>query len=607
MIYRLWAGAAFLLTLLVAWQLGGWAGYQQVERESLEDSFRYSQLIANELKRYRAIPELMAEHPLMLQVLETPTDPSLLLQANIEMKRMAHIVGSSDVYLMDRTGLTIGASNYQSPDSFIGGNFSYRPYFSEVIASGTSAFYFALGAASNVRGLFFSSPVNNDVGDLLGVLSVKVQVEGLESQWRRPVSLNNAEMVVLDEDGISFMASRAQWLYRDFEAGRMDDGKRARTGLRYPRQDTRPISITRLGRPGGVSARTQRLLITDDQHQSREYLSVRTPLPQLDWSLRVMVATEAVLWTRLRFVLAGAGLFLGCVLAWLYLRERYRREAELAQRGEQLELRVRERTAALEASNQRLLTEIDQREQAEAELRETQQELIQAAKLAVLGQMSAGLNHEMNQPLTAIQSYARNSQRFLQRNEHTMVDANLKEIISLCDKMADLTRQFRVFARKSEGRPATVDLRMAVDAALKIMWAQGDDTRNIDLHWDRPTQPVWCHGDLIRIEQVLINLLSNARQAVEQTDKPQITIVIIDRGAVWQCQITDNGPGLPANTEQIFEPFFTTKSVKQGLGLGLSISRQIVDALGGQLTGCNRDDGPGARFVLTLQKKDLAE
>jgi len=253
-----------------------------------------------------------------------------------------------------------------------------------------------------------------------------------------------------------------------------------------------------------------------------------------------------------------------------------------------------------------VLEEVREREHAQDELRETQYELIQAAKLAALGQMSAGLNHEMNQPLTAIQTYARNSRRFLEKGASEMVDSNLVEIVSLCDKMAELTRQFKVFARKSEGPPTLVDLRLAVDAALKIITAQ-QNSSSTRIHWQRPPESVQCHGDLIRIEQVMVNLLANAVQAAEEREHPEITIDITDDDEHWYCNVRDNGSGLPGKTEQVFEPFFTTKSVKQGLGLGLSISRQIVDALGGRLTGQNRMDGPGAEFVLTLKKRETKE
>ncbi|MDS1311848.1 sensor histidine kinase [Marinobacter xiaoshiensis] len=604
MSYRIGAFVVFVITLAVSWMLGGWAGYQQVERDSLEESFRYRQLVGNELNRYLPIPELMAEHPLLAAALSAPGNPAVVHQANEEMQRMATIVGSSDVYLMDTTGLTIAANNYQQAGSFVGRNFSFRPYFYEAITSGRSAIYFALGSTSRVRGLYFSHPVRAEQGQLLGVVVVKVLVHELESQWHRPASVREAEMVVLDEAGVSFLASKPEWLYRDF-TGSAEQAPGEASRQRYPDRDLRPVSLQYLGKPFGLSGASETLRIREDG-RAHEYLSVTTPLPRLDWTLRVMVSTRSVVWTRLGFVLGGIAIYFGVLLAWLYLRERYRREAELALRGEQLELSVAERTADLEQSNRKLMDEIRERERTQSELRETQQELIQAAKLAVLGQMSAGLNHEMSQPLTAIQTYARNSRRFLEKGAADMVDENLSEIVLLCDKMAELTRQFKVFARKSEGPPTIVDFRLSVDASLKIIVAQKSSV-GIDIRWNRPEQPVLCHGDLIRIEQVMVNLLANAVQAVESQEQPVITIDVEEQGECWRCLVRDNGTGLPANTEQIFEPFFTTKSVKQGLGLGLSISRQIADALGGRLTGRNRSDALGAEFEFTLQKREATE
>lgn len=604
MSYRIIAFLVFLVTLAFSWMLGGWYGYRQVEQESVEESFRYRQLVANELNRYVPIPELMAEHPLLAEALASPGDPGTLLRANDQMQRMATIVGSSDVYLMDASGTTIAANNYLRRDSFVGRNFDFRPYFQDAMASGDSAIYFALGVTSDVRGLYFSHPVRDNSGEILGVIAMKVLVHELESQWRRPASLRDSEMVVLDDAGISFLSSKSEWLYRDF-TGDNADAPSELSHLRYPDRELSPIDFDSLGSPWGLSDRAGTMRIHNDG-ESREYLRVLTPLPRLDWTLQVMVSTRTVLWSRLGFAAVGVAIFVVGLLASLYLRERYRREAELAHRGEQLELSVASRTAELERSNQQLLDEIREREKTRDELRETQHELIQAAKLAVLGQMSAGLNHEINQPLTAIQTYARNSRRFLEKGVTETVDANLSEIITLCDKMAELTRQFKVFARKSEGPPALVDLRQSVDGALKIMAAQ-ESRSDISIQWHRPEQPVQCHGDLIRIEQVMVNLVANAIQAVESSERPEITIDVEEDDGHWYCLVRDNGSGLPGSTERIFEPFFTTKSVKQGLGLGLSISRQIVDALGGSLTGRNRSDGPGAEFVLTLRKREATE
>lgn len=601
--YRIGTALILLATLMLSWVLGGWVGYRQVEQESLEESFRYRQLVANELNRYLPLPELMAEHPLLSATLEDPEDERLVVRANRQMQRMATIVASSDVYLMDATGMTIAANNYRQANSFVGRNFNFRPYFQDAIETGESATYFALGTTSGIRGLYFSHPVRDHQDNILGVIAMKVQVEELESQWRRPGAPNDAEMVVLDEAGISFMASQPEWLYRDFSGD--GQGASAVGSRRYPDHELKPVDFETLEPHWGLAENT-RLMNFQGERAEREYLTVETPLPRMNWTLQVMVGTRGVLWTRLGFVTGGIVIFIGGLLAALYLRERYRREAELALRGEQLERNVARRTADLERSNQQLLQEIRERERTQNELRETQQELIQAAKLAVLGQMSAGLNHEINQPLTAIQTYARNSRRFLEKGAIDMVDANLVEISTLCDKMAELTRQFRIFARKSEGPPAVVDLRQSVDASLKIIAAQNNRS-GIDIRWNRPDHPVMCHGDLIRIEQVMVNLLANAVHAVDGAERQEITIDVDEVNDSWRCSVRDSGSGLPGNSEQIFEPFFTTKSVKQGLGLGLSISRQIVDALGGSLTGRNRSDGPGAEFVLTLKKRGAME
>lgn len=603
MSHRINAVLVLIPVLALSWVLGGWFGFRQLEQSSLQEAFRYRQLVANELNRYLPVPGLVAEHPVLAGALRQPDDETVLLEANRQMQRMATIVGGSDVYLMDMSGMTIAANNYAQPDSFVGNNYSFRPYFRDAVESGGPVAYFALGSQSMERGLYFSHPVRDQRGKMLGVVAVKVLVHELESQWHRPDAAREADMVVLDGDGIAFLSSNPGWLYRDFRPG--DSSPAPETRQRYPERELLPMALETLGSPWVLSEESQTIRLVEGD-QSADYLSVGTELPRLDWTLRVLVSTQSVTWSRIGFLLMGLALYLAGFLTWLYLRERYRRERELAIRGEQLERRVAQRTADLKRSNDQLLEEIQERERTQNELRETQQELIQAAKLAVLGQMSAGLNHEMNQPLTAIQGYARNSRKFLQRGANDMVDANLEEIIGLCDKMAEMTRQFKVFARKSEGPPSTVDVRMAVDAALKIIRAQ-KSSEGIDIRWERPDQPAMCHGDLNRIEQVMVNLLANAVQAVEVREAPEITIDLNAEGDYWRCRIRDNGPGLAGNTEQIFEPFFTTKSVKQGLGLGLSISRQIVDALGGTLTGQNREDSPGAEFVLKLKQRKTTE
>lgn len=588
-----------VLTLAAAWILGTWLGYRQLYNNGLEETYRYQQLIVNELDRFRPIPELMAEHPLMAEALLNADNEAVLLRANKEMKRMATIVNSSDVYLMDRTGLTIAANNYLLPTSFVGGNFGFRPYFYEPMQTGQSGMYFALGTTSFERGIYFSHPVKIDSEpEPIGVIVVKVLVGELEQQWQQSPSFYDSQMIVHDGDGVVFLSSHLPWLYHSFIDLSAADRARIESSLRYAQQPIQQLPAQPLMLRVGLPAHVAKWQLTL-AGESRPFLVINKPLPQLDWQLRVMMSTDAILSWQIVAMLLGAVLSGGLLLIVLYWRERYRREAELAQRSEQLERSVRQRTAELEATNEQLLGVIAERERAQQELEAAQHELVQAAKLAVLGQMSAGLNHEMNQPLTAIQAYAKNSEQFLQRGELLAVADNLKEISTLCQRMSELTRQFKVFARKSEGAPTTVDLRQPIAGALKLISANPEH-HGVVIQWQRPAIPVWVHGDHIRIEQVLINLLTNALQAVAEVADAEIRIDLQVEENHWLCRIIDNGPGLPAASEQLFEPFYTTKSLKQGLGLGLSISRQIVDALGGSLIGRNRTSGHGAEFLLRL-------
>lgn len=242
--------ALLVITLLSSWMLGGWYGYRQLESEALQEAFRYRQLVANELNRYLPVPALIAEHPLLADALKQPDDSITVLRANEQMQRMATIVGGSDIYLMDLSGLTIAANNFGQPDTFVGNNYAFRPYFSEAVRTGQAVAYFALGSRSLERGLYFTHSVRDQRGNMLGVVAIKVLVHELESQWHRPESPQQAEMVVLDGDRISFLSSRSQWLYRDFGTG--NDGERAdRVHQRYPERALPPIDFSVIGQPWG--------------------------------------------------------------------------------------------------------------------------------------------------------------------------------------------------------------------------------------------------------------------------------------------------------------------------------------------------------------------
>lgn len=262
-----------------------------------------------------------------------------------------------------------------------------------------------------------------------------------------------------------------------------------------------------------------------------------------------------------------------------------------AEAKQKLEYLVMERTSELHA-------EIHQRSKTEQQLRKTQGELIQAAKLAVLGQMSASISHELNNPLAAIRSFADNGRRFLSAGKIERVDDNLARISSLTERMAQISTQLKSFARKSDDdNLSQVQLSPLILSAKELMAGQFK-SQLIDFTFDLAPQPIHILVNPIQLEQVLINLLTNAMQATAENDTRQIRLSVEKLAEQVSIHIDDNGSGISDSQRQtLFEPFFTTK--KNGLGLGLSISQQIIENMNGKISAGQSQLG-GARFTITL-------
>lgn len=277
------------------------------------------------------------------------------------------------------------------------------------------------------------------------------------------------------------------------------------------------------------------------------------------------------------------------------MTERKRYEQEITQARIELEQRVRERTFELEGANTRLRHEIE-------EHKGTQRELIQTAKLAVLGQLSAGINHELNQPLTAIRAFAGNGLKFLDRGQYEQAHTNLQHISQLGHHMGDIIARFKVFARKGDVQQGPIAVQTAIMGALKIMSPRYKEV-DIELVVTED-QDFIVNGDMVFLEQVLVNLLANAADAILEEPNNERRVCIeqtMTESHVLIC-VQDSGNGLSDDAvKHLFEPFFTSKSSGLGLGLGLSISQRIVEAMGGQISAQNQVNG-GAKFCVTLPR-----
>ena len=295
-------------------------------------------------------------------------------------------------------------------------------------------------------------------------------------------------------------------------------------------------------------------------------------------------------------LLAGLAILVA-VIVWQRRARLAERLALQAEARAQLERRVQERTAELAAVNRRLAAEVTERTAAEGRLRATQADLVQAGKLAALGQMSAALSHEFNQPLGAARNYAENAVTLIERGRIDEARRNIDRILGLIGRMGDLSRHLRNFARKPNAQLSDVPLSEPVAAARELLgWRLR--AQSVTLRVDLP--PLTVRAGPVRLQQVLVNILSNAIDAMEGCETRAIALTARAEGATAVLTIADTGPGIPAQLlTRIFDPFFSTKGVGKGLGLGLSISYNIVHDFGGTLAVANAPGG-GAVFTLTL-------
>ena len=546
------------------------------------------------LRRFEALPGLIAERPDLARALRDPADMDLIERVNDDLHLTAEAVGLSDIFLIDPTGLTIAASNHWKELSFVGENFAYRPYFTLALA-GEQGRFFALGTTSGERGYFFAEAVR-DGQDILGVLAVKFTVDEFEDAWRNGAN----DILVLDDAGVIFMASRPEWHFRSL--GPLSPEARAaiEDTKKYPMDQLVPLQTVQEPFDDGF----RRVAITKDDGTIGRYVVQSQMIPEAGWEVSLLTPSEQA-WSRAIGTVALTALLLLLVglIATVVLQRRIqlqeRIRAALSMQDE-LEHRVTQRTAELEEANRLITQEVVERRAAETRLRQTQTELIQAGKLAALGQMAAALSHEFNQPLAAVKSFARNAGAYLDRGEPDKVRHNIGMIDDMVDRLAAISTHLRNFARRPGEKTEPVLLNRALDTALVIlepkMRASGCRVRR-----DAIEGEIWVQGGQVRLQQVFVNLLSNAVDAMADQSDPVVDLLLETDGPRVHVRVRDSGTGMTdAEIAQLFDPFFTTKEPGKGLGLGLSISYNIVRDFGGTLEGRNLPEG-GAVFSVTLK------
>jgi two-component system C4-dicarboxylate transport sensor histidine kinase DctB len=565
---RLLAAAALVLTCLIA--AAGWMVFRDAalaaEHRQAQGTLRLTvRALDGYLERYRTLTEILAADRDLARMAQDGGGSGTELQARITAGLA--ITGALGIRILRADGgvvATAGAATAAAPD-----------WLDRALQQG-KATALHVDPASGNRELTIAARVAAapDV-----VVAVRQNLDEIEAEWRR---LADA-VIVADAQGRILLSTRRDWRPGSVQAGQGLVASRAMTG---------GATILTLSRPAG-----------------NLWVEARQGMPDEDWTVRV--------WVDAAPYLAGArrstGLVaLSCALAVLGAALVWQRRARLAERirltegaRAQLERRVEARTTELAAVATRLEQEVQDRRATEAELRRTQADLIQSGKLAALGQMSAALSHEINQPLAAVRNFADSAGKYLDRGDTATARDNLGRILGMVDRMSAIARHLRDVARKPD-RPLS-DVALAPVVAEALLTAdQRLRTAEATVTTDLPADLPLVRAGPLRLGQVIVNLLSNAADAVEGRDDRRIAVAARAEGGRVLLTVSDSGPGVADPiAHRIFDPFFTTKTVGAGLGLGLSISYNIARDFGGDLR-IGTAPGGGAEFTLDLKRADAA-
>lgn len=573
--------------------------YQQAKThlsdKIISDVNQLGEKLDAQLSRYSQLPEVLSNDPRLLAPLITDnTSASPIAQQYQTTSRLlqtwANSINADTIYLINQDGNTIAASNWQSDKSFVAQNYSYRPYFKEAMA-GNLGQYFALGISSQKRGYYFSAPVHKQE-KIIGVLVIKVDLSLIEDIWQ----YDQIEYAIADQQGVIFYSSEDNWLYHSLTI--LDDQQRKKVFASRQYGKTELNALSEYQDLATFDNQEISNIKTSDNGKKDAYLIATHRMDRAGWNIYGFSPINiAYLYVMQAIIIFTAFYMLLCfaLMSWL---QTILTKKELAQLNDKLEQLVIERTHNLLETNQQLRDTIEQYEHSQAELRQTQNELVQAAKLAMLGELSASINHEINQPLAAMRTYAENSRKLLVKERYDSVANNIDEIIKLNIMVSDIIARFKIFARKTsiETNSYTVaadSIRSSIRLLRNKLIKSG-----VILRLGEMPDSLQVRADAVQLEQVIINLLHNAIQALEHTYSPQIGIQLTEQGDSVEIRIWDNGPGLDESQKQrIFTPFFTTK--KEGLGLGLAISKRIIESFSGSLNIQDHHNG-GAEFIINL-------
>ena len=519
----------------------------------------YSGSIISELQRNSVVPLLLSRDPTLARALSVG-DFSLTSQQLISYREE---IGAESIMLLSREGRVVAATDRAQ----IGELHRSEPYFVQALRTNDTVFT-TTELETGAFNFTFARRIEDD-NQLVGVILVKVDLGRLEDRWRG----TSEAVFVTNSEGRIILSTEPRWRGHQEEAA---------IALQSP-----PSAIQRVIEATGDWA----FASPGPFFAGASTLRLESRIPFRGWQL-VSYTAFASIRERVNGVLALEIMGFALLLAGAFyvLSRRARMQSVFFQRE----------SAELRRLNARLQREIAERQRVERNLEEAEASLAQSSKLAAMGEMSAAVSHELNQPLAAMKTYLAGARLLLQRKRPDEALSSFQRIDDLLERMGAITRQLKSYARKGGEAFAQVDLRSSLSASLAMMEPQLRQM-TVEITQTMPRNPVMVMADRLRLEQVIINLLRNALDAMKSAPHRELDLIIAEGDEVV-LTVRDNGRGID-DLDALFEPFYTTKKPGDGVGLGLAISSGIVKDLGGRLTARNGESG-GAVFEIRLPRAD---
>ena len=515
----------------------------------------YSGNLVSELRRNAIVPQLLARDPALIGALNS-ADYS---QSSQRLISFVDEIGAASLMLLDIDGRTVAATDRER----LGETHRNVAFFVEALRSNATVF---TSEREEVGSYSFNySRRIESQGQPIGVIVVEVDLAKFERAW---AGISDA-VLVTNSEGEIILATEPRW------RGQLVD-------IALQREPAES-AIAR-----AIRATADWTAVPADRYFKGEaVMQIEGRIPFRGWNMTTFT-TYASVRERVNAVLALEimGFAILLALAFYVLSRKTALRMALFQRE----------SAELRALNQRLQREIAERERVQETLAVAEQTLAQSSKLAALGEMSAAVSHELNQPLAAMKTYLAGAKLLMRRNRADEAYSAFSRIDDLIERMGGITRQLKSYARKGQEAFSPVNMGDALASSLSMMEPQLK-SRKVKIAKILPQDPVLVMGDRMRIEQVMVNLLRNALDATKTVSDPQLEIILAS-GETATLAIRDNGHGIE-DLDALFEPFYTTKQPGDGVGLGLAISSGIVNDLGGRLLARNAEKG-GAVFEMQL-------